>query len=43
MTMDKTLVEMSLKKSSSDETGEYIEKTTGIDPYTGGWSDIKIE
>ncbi len=41
--MDRTLVEMKLKKASIDDVCLYCESLMGKAPYMGGWEDVHIE
>ena len=42
LTMDKTLVEMCLGKATKKEVEKYLE-SQGIDTYTDGWNDCRVE
>ena len=43
LTMDRTLVEMKLRKATKSEVEAYLTSTLGESPYIGGWYDIKVE
>ena len=43
LTMDKTLVEMKLRKATESEVEAYLVDTLGKSTYMGGWHDIDVE
>ena len=41
--MNKTIVEMKLRKASADEVESHVKKEKGEEPYMGGWGSAEVE